>query len=184
MLILVPERGQGEQRPGCCLLTLSYIEALHGQLPVIIGGVVESVLHHGIVRELLQHPDRLPLPPGLVERCRAQSTGRVAGGASVGLGGLLGCSMQGACGPSVPRLLFWKARGHHLLLCLTKGNRPGGKTQDQLAGLETEGFSPVWVGKEPARAPSGQSAWGGTDRNWLCHRAWHFTITTGSAHWQ
>ena len=49
---------------------MSYIEALHGQHPVIIGGVTKPALDHGVVRELLQHPDRLALPPGLVERCR------------------------------------------------------------------------------------------------------------------
>lgn len=36
---------------------LSYIEALHGQHPVIIGSVIKPALCHGIVCELLQHLD-------------------------------------------------------------------------------------------------------------------------------
>lgn len=53
---------------------MSYIEALHGQHPVIIGSVIKSALYHSIVRELLQHPDCFPLPPGLVERWRGTQT--------------------------------------------------------------------------------------------------------------
>lgn len=82
------QSGAGEnKRPGWCLLTLSYIEALHGQHPVIIGSIIKSALYHGIVCELLQHPDRFPLPPSLVERCRGTRAHAIwgAGGNSAGL---------------------------------------------------------------------------------------------------
>lgn len=78
------------------MLTLSYIEALHGEHPVIIGGITKPALDHGIVSELLQHPDRLALPPGLVEGCRGTRACPVVGscgggfyGARRGWGGAL-----------------------------------------------------------------------------------------------
>ena len=41
---------------------------LHGEDPVVVGGVVESALVDGVDRELLQHTERLVRPAGLVER--------------------------------------------------------------------------------------------------------------------
>ena len=72
---------------------MSYIEALHGQHPVIIGSVIKSALDHSIVCELLQHPDCFPLPPGLVERCRGTKahTMRGVGWNSAGLARGWGC---------------------------------------------------------------------------------------------
>lgn len=70
---------------------MSYIEALHGEHPVIIGGVIKPALDHSVVRELLQHPDRLALPPGLVERCRGTRPRPVRGSWWGGSAGLAGC---------------------------------------------------------------------------------------------
>ena len=66
---------------------MSYIKALHGQHPVIIGSVIKSAFYHCVVCELLQHPDRFPLPPGLVERWGGTKAHTIQGvpGNSVGL---------------------------------------------------------------------------------------------------
>lgn len=53
-------------------LTLGNVQALHGQHPVVIGGVAEAALEHGVVCELLQHPHGLALPAGLEKRCPKQ----------------------------------------------------------------------------------------------------------------
>lgn len=61
---------------------MSDIEALHGQHPVITGSIIKSALDHGVVCELLQHPDRFPLPPSLVESwggTKAHAVGGVGG---------------------------------------------------------------------------------------------------------
>ena len=44
-------------------------EALHGEFPVVVAGVVESTLNHSILSQLFQHPHRLVLHARLVERC-------------------------------------------------------------------------------------------------------------------
>jgi len=44
-------------------------EALHGEFPVVVAGVVESILNHSILSQLFQHPHRLVLHARLVERC-------------------------------------------------------------------------------------------------------------------
>ena len=52
--------------------TAGDVEALHGELPEVVAGVVEAVLQHGIVGQLLEHAHCLLLKPRLVERCKQQ----------------------------------------------------------------------------------------------------------------
>ena len=52
--------------------TAGDVEALHGELPEVVASVVEAILQHGIVGELLEHAHRLLLKPRLVERCKQQ----------------------------------------------------------------------------------------------------------------
>ena len=56
-------------------LTCGYVQALHGQLPVVVAGVVEAALADGVVRQLLEDPHRLVLQTRLVECCNTQALG-------------------------------------------------------------------------------------------------------------
>lgn len=51
----------------CGLITSGDVQALHGQHPVVVARVVEPVLHHSILGELLQDFDGFVLPSGFVE---------------------------------------------------------------------------------------------------------------------
>lgn len=65
---------EGRGRPP----TSSDVQALHGQHPVVVGGVIEATLHHRIVGQLLQDFHGLILPPSLVKRWQEEVVWREA----------------------------------------------------------------------------------------------------------
>lgn len=53
-------------------LTSGDVQTLHRQHPVVVAGVTEAVLHHGVVGELFGDFHGVVLSPGLVKRSKSE----------------------------------------------------------------------------------------------------------------